>query len=31
VEYFSDNTMEARSLTHPRAGDLKESVTNTTN
>jgi hypothetical protein len=23
--------MEARSLTHPRAGDLKESVTNTTN
>lgn len=30
VEYFSDNTMEARSLTHPRAGDLKESVTNTT-
>jgi len=27
VEYFSDNTMESRVLTHPKAGDLKESVT----
>lgn len=30
VEYFSDNDMEARSITHPRAGDIKDSVTNTT-
>lgn len=26
VEYFSDNEMEARNLTHPRAGDLNETV-----
>jgi hypothetical protein len=26
VEYFSENRMEERVLTHPKAGDLKEEV-----
>jgi hypothetical protein len=26
VEYFSENRMEERVLTHPKAGDLKERV-----
>ena len=26
LEYFSDNRMEERILTHPKAGDLKEKV-----
>ena len=26
LEYFSDNRMEERILTHPKAGDLKERV-----
>lgn len=26
IEYFSENRMEERILTHPKAGDLKEKV-----
>ena len=26
VEFFSDNQMEARNLTHPKAGEFKESI-----
>jgi len=26
IEYFSENQMEARVLTHPKAGDLNENV-----
>lgn len=29
VEYFSENEMNARVLTHPKAGDLKEKVNQT--
>lgn len=29
IEYFSENRMEERVLTHPKAGDLKEKVSNT--
>lgn len=29
IEYFSENRMEERVLTHPKAGDLKEKVANT--
>jgi hypothetical protein len=29
VEYFSENRMEERILTHPKAGDLKEKVATT--
>lgn len=29
VEYFSENKMEERCLTHPKAGDLKETVATT--
>lgn len=28
LEYFSENRMEERILTHPKAGDLKERVQN---
>lgn len=30
VEYFSENTMEMRVLTHPKAGDIKDTVAETT-
>lgn len=30
VEYFSDNQMEKRVLTHPKAGELREEVANKT-
>jgi len=29
VEYFSENRMEERILTHPKAGDLKEKIAST--